>query len=807
MLLMTRWIRGCVCLLAAFVCVVGGVGAAEDAGGLLGGMANDPVSYQGGEVQYLPEKNAVALLGYATLTKGPVTVKSRNMVYFRDSHEVYAEGNVTLIEPGGSTFECESLYFNMDERRGEANAVRIMGSVPQMTAGPDVSGLDTRPLGPNDKPGGSVRGVNRLFVTANTIRSFNADHQELHRPSITNDNSPKPFIRVSSSSGVVERNEKVASLHNVLWIGKLPVFYFPYIIRDLRYDWPWMRFTAGRDSDWGTYALSTWGWDLSPDKNAYFRPEELFFDVDWRQDRGLALGVDLKYTMGHRESKGYIDTYWLRETAITDEEDLERAQDDTELGDLYQDEDRYKVEWRHFQQLTDDWDIRAEAHYYSDRDFREEYFNREYREAKEPETSIDIRRLRDTHVLEFVAQKRVNDWQTEEEYLPEARLNVPGLALGNSGFFLSSDTRIGVINKRHDKALDERGLLENAVYKIKSGDDYGAYVRAYTDTRLSYPIRIANAVTFTPYVGGRLTYYEEAYDDDELEDENHLSVAPLFGATLSTRVYNTFTLKGNDWRHVIEPTLSYNADEDPTIDRDALYSVDDIDQYQELHVVTARLHQKLQTRRAGVVIDVLDFDIAAKYLPEEAEQRDYNFGDSLMEVTADVVWRPTSNLVLYADTKYSPAGEYFSEANVGMDFRFRNIFRVFAENRYRRGDTLQDPGLAKSNLMTMGLRVKVPGEKYTIETALSYEGAHDDEADGIEHGLVKERVSIIRNIKVFDLAISYVHDERKDDHGVYFTLTPVGIDPHDRGVISDDALGRRFDGRYHPAMDNEINMQ
>mgnify|MGYP001809837255 CR=1 FL=1 len=799
-------IAGC---LAYAVCSVTPVSAAEsgESAGLMGAFANEPVSYEGGEVQYMPEKNAVALLGYATLSKGPLTVKARNMVYFRDTHEVYAEGRVTMTEPGGSTFECESLYFNVDERRGEANSVNIMGKMPEnMASGGGASSLDSRPLGPDAKPGqGAQLGVSQVFVSANTIRSFSLDHQELHGVTLTNDNSPKPFIRISSNRAVMKRNEKVASMHNVLWFGKVPVFYFPYIIRDLRYDWPWMRFTAGNDNDWGTYALTTWGWDVDSNKDWYFRPEEVFFDIDYRQDRGAAFGVDLGYEMGHRESKGLIDTYWTREGAISDDQDWERAVEDTDLGDTYADEDRYKIEWRHYQELSKDWDIRAEAHYYSDRDFQKEYFEREYREEKEPETSIDLRQLKDHHVLEFVAMKRANDWQTQEEYLPEARLNIPGYAIGNTGFFVTSENRVGLINKRFDTADDEAGTIENAIDRVKHGDDYGNFFRASTDTRVSYPIRIAKSVTVTPYVGGLATLYEEAYDDQTLEDEGNVRAAGLYGVAASTALYNKFRLRGNEWRHVVEPTIAFDAKEDPTIDPKALYDVDELDEFHEEHLVSLKLHQKFQTKRNGAIIDVLDLDFAANYLPEEGEQDTYNHGEAWKSYTGDVVWRPIANLVTWGDFEYIPADNAVTEASIGADWRFNNLFRVFAEQRYERGHTWDEPDLDKSSETTTGVRMKIPGGKYTLEYAVTYESAQD--GVDVEHGFNKQRVSLIRNIKVFDLGFSYVRDERDDDEGFYITLTPVGIDPHDRGIISDDAMGRRFDGRYHPAMDNEINME
>ena len=768
------------------ICIALAWTAAARAGDL-GGLDGAPVDVSGGDMKFVKEKQALVLRAYAALSRGGVNIKARNLVYFRETKEVYAEGDVTM-QQGPSLFRCDRLYYNLETHQGEAVNVRVIGENPLATDVPQPTDVDSPLLGPGSKGNQwEDRGVpiNRGFVEARKVRSIGRDHQELHGVSFTNDNSASPVARITSGSAQFRRGEKIETWNNVLWIGKLPVFYFPYIIKDLRYDWPWMRISGGSNDRWGSYVLTTWGMDMDPDAEDIFRLEKIFVDVDWRQDRGWAVGPAFKYELGHTgRSIGHLETYYTKETAISRGDDAERAEDDTEYGDLYRDDERWKVRWDHFQDLPRGWDLRAEVEAYSDRDFQKEYFRNSYYNDKEPEAALSLRRRHDDFVFEVVAKKRVNDYQTQEEYLPEARFTLPGYQVGATEWYVKSDTVFGVINRKFDEKLDQETVWSR--YKVLDDDEYDPFFRAHNDTRLYRPIPLGKALTLTPYVGGNVTYYSDLYDDDE----GHTRGAALYGADLAGRFYGVF--RDGGLRHIIEPTISFVANADPNIDPDDIWEVDAIDLYHELHYVAFQLHQKWQVKRGERVVDLIDLDIGARYLPYQEEAEQFNDGNHWTAITFDAVYRPTDNLTVYGDLAWELEDRYISSGSIGLDWRFRDHFRVGASHRYNR-----DPGDDYlSSESTFSIRW-LASDKYALEYAFSREWA--DSSERVDSGTIKQRMTLIRNLKVFELALSVMRDHHRDDTGVYLTLSPLGVAPLERAEY-EPIPGAAPGSRYGPSV-------
>jgi hypothetical protein len=773
-------------LCAVLVCAPSARGAAFD-------MMDEPMEFNGADMHYAQEKNAYVIRGYGVATKGGLQIKARNMVIFVDTKELYAEGDVTVQLPDwGSIVHCDSVFLNLEEFVGEAVNVHAAGTNPMLGPGTVRTEMSLQdPLGgPNRVGGGFDEGeiaFNRGFVHARKMRVNSKDHVEIFDAVMTTDNSPKNQVySFRSPAAQYRRGEKIESWNNSLWIGRIPVFYFPYVIKDLRYDWPWMRFAGGENDDWGLYGLSTWGIDLDPEATDFFRLEKIYAHIDWREERGWAFGPALRYELGHRKSAGRLDTYYLNEYGISDSADAERAEDDTEYGDLYQDEDRYRIKWEHYQDLPGEWDLRAQVEHYSDRDMRFEYFNREFNEEKEPEAYVDLRKLNDDYELEIIARKRTNDHLTQAEYLPELRFNVPGLALGQSGFYLRSETRLGVINKAFDEDLADNERF--AQYRT-TDDDFGAFFRAHQDTRLYRPIALGKAFTLTPYVGGRATYYEDLYDDDE----GHTNTAGLYGATLKGRFYGSF--RGGEVRHIVEPTISLVANEDPTFTPEDIWFVDEVDLFTESHAVELALHQKIQVKRNGRIVDLLDLDISGRYLPidDEAEHRHHE-GHNWSPILFDAVWRPTDNLTLYGDLSWEPEANYVASGTIGTEWKYRDLFRLDFSHRYSR-----NPETDFKSSYTSGALRWLASDKYALEAAMSYEWARDDDEHGIEQGLARQRISVIRNLKVLELTLSWTRDVRDGDTGVYLTLSPLGIEPLERADIRDDFISRQH-GRYSPTV-------
>ncbi len=646
-------------------------GIAEGIGDMAG-FLGEGIDFKGGMLDWEEDDNGhrVAILrNYAVVILPQLTISARNMVLNIEMQEIYAEGDVLFNEPGGNSFHCDQLTFNYQEWQGLAKNIRVKMDRADVVLPvrdflddqPATTGADTISL--NDA-GNDSKVLKRMYVQAQELRAHDDRTFELIDAKITPDAFAKPHWYFRSPGAILRRKEKIESYHNTVNIGRFPVLYFPYLIRDLQYDWPWMRISGGHTGDYGYFVRTQWGWRLQERPNAYLQMHKIIFDLDWFSRRGVGVGAETTYKMGHLDSAGKLKLYGVYEYGISDWRDMERALEKNQTKiyqgypgfrpDLYQDDFRWAVEWEHYQQLNDLWDIRAEANLYHDRDYLKDYDPTKYWTGKEPENSIDLRRLDKQWELEFVASSRLsNKWQTSSDYYPEARLTVPGLQLGNLPLFLKNDFRLGFVNRGFDEDQYQYtnfsnfppygpGFASGAPYpadglfardpvtgfstsRLVDSDRYGTIFRAFNEARLEAPIQLFNMFTLKPWVGLRLGYYSDtlgtAMTDAQLQAlpvgdplrvayENGMfapgmrtakgsgeyNYAVPFGVDFSTRTYTIFGAH-DQWRLITEPVVSYLENTKPRLDykRD-LYPIDFYDDYTRQRRVGFELHNKLQRR-------------------------------------------------------------------------------------------------------------------------------------------------------------------------------------------------------------------
>ncbi len=781
----------------------GGAWAAEKKGLLEGGMNLD-----GGIMDYDREKDAVVIRKYAVLTLGTTKVTARNMVYYKNTNEVYAEGDVVFEDASGSSFVCDRLFFHTLDWRGTAENVRVKAQKAEIRPPPPfVStgiGGTRKPRSSSGRHGGGE--VTRMFLHARELRSIGPKHHELIDAVLTPSSYYKPHWGIHSKAVNIRRGEKVESWHNFLKIGPVPVFYFPYIIYDLKYDWPWMRVSGGKTSEWGYHFNIETLMELDPKPDDLFRMHKIFMDLGFRQNRGWGLGLDANYKTGKGRSFGRIKFTNVYENLISDEEDSARARDHVETAvyrgmsnykpDLYQDDFRWGLDWLHRQEFNERWDLRLEAHKYSDRDYRQEYDRIAFKEDKEPETWAGLRYLHPLWEAELIVQKRLNKWQSQSEYLPELRLTVPGFRLGSVPLYVKSDTRVGIVNRRFDYALDKYNRLNNDATRVKHGADYGEFARLHHETTINSPIHLGRFAVLTPYVGGRVTFYEKQYGRAGGDDRNVDSVnsALLWGADLSTRYYGIFG--DGAWRHVLEPTISFVGNEKPDVPSAYLYQIDELDTYQESHYWSFALHNTLQTKTAkGGIRDVLDFDLDWRYYPRRGELDDVNFGRHSTEIRADLVFRPTKNLVLWGDALYDPHDNQFNTLVGGFDWIFRDRFRLYLRHQYLHGNTYRARRRGGIEQTTVGLRTLLwnKDSKWSAEIA----GRYNWESNTAVTGLIEKRITLYYDLDTVELGVSLHMDEKYlGNKGIFVTITPKFTYAAISRLPEADGASREIDSRY-----------
>ncbi len=247
-----------------------GGGGAVSSSGLLG----EGIDFRGGMLDWEEDEqgNRVAILrNYAVVLLPDLTISARNMVLNVELQEIYAEGDVLFNQTGGNAFYADQLTFNYQEWTGLAKNIRVKMDREDVEL-PVRDFLDERPstamatsFSINESPGTANNQLKRMYVQASELRAHDADTFELIDAKITPSSFAKPHWYFASPAALFRQREKIESYHNTARVGGVPFLYVPYLIRDLQYDWPWMRISAGNTRSFSTStssrgAASARGW-------------------------------------------------------------------------------------------------------------------------------------------------------------------------------------------------------------------------------------------------------------------------------------------------------------------------------------------------------------------------------------------------------------------------------------------------------------------------------------------------------------------------------------------------------------------
>jgi len=514
--------------------------------------SDQPVVVKGKKVEYLRSQNKIIGTGDVSITYGEIELKCDKIIVYTDTKEAICEGNVKISQPGAS-MEGNKINYNFSEKKGYAIDSQIS--------------------------------IHPFYGKADKIEQSGSKEYGLEKGYITTSDLEKPHYRIQAKEVRVYLDEKIVAKHILFYIGDVPVLYLPLYVQALKGKYPEVTVIPGRTSDWGYYALTAWRYFFNDDSKGHVR-------LDYREKKGFAEGVDYRYNAKELGS-GLAKFYYTHEN------------DDFAITNSGPEDDRWRVQYRHNIILPEDTVCTIEFNKLSDRNFIKDYIYREFEENPDPDNYILFETKKDNYIFDLLARKRMNDFLTVVERLPEAKLQVNNQRLWDSNFYYESENSATNFIKRYDEDGDE-----SPEESIRS-DNYH---------RLSYSTKLFNFLRTTPFVATRQTYYSR----NRWKDTSQLRSIYEYGINLSTKFYrifdmqsNTLDLDLNRLRHIITPSVSFLSRHQPTISPNNLYQFDSIDDIERYNGFGLSLENKLQTKRHSgdgmKTIDLARFIVSSDY--------------------------------------------------------------------------------------------------------------------------------------------------------------------------------------------------
>ena len=592
-------------------------------------VKSEPIVVNGEKVEYLYAEKKVIGIDNVSIVYKDVKLTCDRIVVNMKTKEAVAEGNVVFTQ-GEYRYLGEKFHYNFENEKGTIIEAEARGEP--------------------------------WYAKGETASKLASEEYSIERGHLTTCNLPYPHYRLQARRVKIYTDNKVEAFHVLVFLGDVPIFYFPYYVHPLKDKRPRVTIVPGRNSRWGYYALTAWRYYLHEWSRGYIH-------LDYREKKGFGYGLDYKYKFGFF-GKGLARVYYTKEDHVVTTEEREDGQS---VG-----ENRWRVQLRHKWYMDENTLAVGEFNKNSDKLFIKDYFFLdEYEKESQQKTFLSIIRTKREYNLSLYLQTRIHDFYTVLEKLPELKMEIKSQRVRDTNFYYKSTTSFAILQKKFAETIYGRDP------KLKAN-------RFDTNHQLSYQRKIFRFLTFNPYTSTRETWYSE----DKNGDDNKFRIANTYGVRFSTKFFkvldfntNTFDLDINGLKHIVTPSVNYAYQPEPTVVANELKQFDTIDAIGPRNKVNISVVNRLLTKR-GVERNV---ETVARFTTWTDILIKTKGNKSLDDLNFDLEITPYDWLVIDFDSRYNCKRNSIDMVNTYLAAEKSDHWRIGFSYRF------EDDHLAGSN--------------------------------------------------------------------------------------------------------------
>ena len=568
------------------------------------------------------DKRIVTAIGNVSIRKEDMELNADSVVlYFAvkdgksfnldegEFDEMYAEGNVTLRREE-DVHLADKVFLNLKKNTGlMVNALLHIDVELDDVKGDKKRGKRKYGRDAEIETEGGDDHTLHAHVRGEEIRLVGEGQYEIINGEFSNCGFGHPHYRFQSSKIriIKAKDHGVISLagNRAKW-GKRTLFYWPYIAFDIRSkpnvleNWE-----TGNSSRFGNMVSTDWNLFNLGFAEKIDKWSDLNLSLDYLEKRGP--GAGLVYDYDTDDVIGKMDAYYIHDKK---NQELNRRE--------VEGEDRWRLSWRHRQQLPFDVRMDIEANNLSDDGILREYYENIFKQEKDEETYLYLRRLKDTTTATFLLKKQLNTFDTFVDAAKMDRVaeRVPELSYKMIGEPILKDK----LNFTSDSSLT---YFDRVFSDDITGERPESTVRFDTKNEISAPFQ-ASIVKFRPFASARVVAYNESVENKSSfrrkddDGSGKTRVIGEVGLDMSTTVWKTYSYYNeffniNRIRHVFTPEVRYSFNPVITKKPDEINQFDSVDRIDDSQWLLLGFKNKLQTRRKvnGVdrSVDLLYFDV------------------------------------------------------------------------------------------------------------------------------------------------------------------------------------------------------
>src|SRR2546421_4716540 len=320
------------------------------------------------------------------------------------------------------------------------------------------------------------------FLSGQNVNQTSANVYHVEDATFTTDDSPHPDFHLRARTVRVYENDHVVFQNVTFYVGKVPVFWWPYMYQSLN-DAFSFTISPAYLSSWGPSLLSQITFPITDDIKGRIR-------LDYRERRGVAIGFDSDVDYGKdKNSNVKLKTYFI--------EDQDPNVNKTDLPRRDVPTSRYRVSLEDRTEFTADIYGIVDVTKLSDAFVMQDFYQSEFRINPVPDNVIAIAKTDSFYSLSAIARFQANEFFEQTERLPEVVLDIKRHALFGGPIFYEGESGIADLH---------RAFAEDSGFQ-----DYRT-ARIDTFHQLLYPNTYFGWLSIIPRAGFRATYYDETVD-------------------------------------------------------------------------------------------------------------------------------------------------------------------------------------------------------------------------------------------------------------------------------------------------------
>jgi hypothetical protein len=425
-----------------------------------------------------------------------------------DPLEIYMEGNI-IFRQGDRTVYADRMFYDVKRQIGTILNAELLTTVPQAGNYQYPGLVRLRAAALRQLDAAHFQAKEGMFTTSR----IEEPSYSLESEDVTFEDLQEPTVDPITGAPAVGHQRLVHGSNNYLYVGEVPVFYWPTLSTDLEKPTYYIdNFRFRHDNIFGYQAM------FELDAFQVFgidRPKGVKWnlDLDYLSERGFGYGTNAVYTTDSFFSiagptTGRADLWFISDHGF-DNLGQDRRKIDPE------EDFRGKIDWKQRQHiaggLLDNWTVQTEVGWLSDRTFLEEYYEDEWDNNKDLTTGVRLKRTFDNQSVSIEANAQINDFFTQTQWLPRLDHYWLGQSLlgDNLTWFEHSSAAYANIGVANPIPLAPPGFDTNPFARLPWEDDSngnpisGNGERLITRQEIDWPIDAA-PFKIVPYGLGEL---------------------------------------------------------------------------------------------------------------------------------------------------------------------------------------------------------------------------------------------------------------------------------------------------------------